>query len=215
MWRWLHLIRFSLNIMWSGACGDDDLALGQVLRLDVAQRASEASAHLPGQRNHGEKLYGEELQVCILKSCQKQKKQNSLPFLFQWDRTCWCAPHEERTTGPAAGIVLGSHLKKSFTILSARAWRQWTQAPATPWQTWSLALWRNLQHNQRARWYSRWTDNSKSLLLWCQPFFRKWPLTTHCWPDLAPLINGWRDLNIHSLNTSSTSWNTHNIYNIC
>ena len=55
--------------MWPGACGDDDLAPGQVLRLDVAQRASEASAHLPGQRNHGEKLYGEELQVCILKSC--------------------------------------------------------------------------------------------------------------------------------------------------
>ena len=67
MWRWLvlHLIRFLLNIMWLGACGDDDLAPGQVLRLDVAQRASEASAHLPGQRNHGEKLYGEELQVCI------------------------------------------------------------------------------------------------------------------------------------------------------
>ena len=65
MWRWLHLISFSLNIMWPGACGYDDLALGQVLRLDVAQRASEASAHLPGQRNHGEKLYGEELQVCI------------------------------------------------------------------------------------------------------------------------------------------------------
>ena len=167
MWRWLHLISFSLNIMWPGACGDDDLALGQVLRLDVAQRASEASAHLPGQRNHGEKLYGEELQVCILKSCQKQKKQNSLPFLFQWDRTCWCAPHEERTTGPAAGIVLGSHLKKSFTILSARAWRQWTQAPATPWQTWSLALWRNLQHSPRARWHFRWTDNPKSLLQWC------------------------------------------------
>ena len=51
--------------MLPGACGDDDLALGQVLRLDVAQRASEASAHLPGQRNHGEKLYGEELQVCM------------------------------------------------------------------------------------------------------------------------------------------------------
>ena len=66
MWRWLvlHLIRFSLDNVWPGACGDDDLAPGQVLRLDVAQRASEASAHLPGQRNHGEKLYGEELQVC-------------------------------------------------------------------------------------------------------------------------------------------------------
>ena len=61
MWRWLHLIRFSLNNVWPGACGDDDLAPGQVLRLDVAQRASEASAHLPGQRNHGEELYGEKL----------------------------------------------------------------------------------------------------------------------------------------------------------
>ena len=145
----------------------------------------------------------------------KAKNKTIYPFSFQWDCACRCAPHEERTTGPAAGIVFVSHVKKYFTILPARAWPQWTQAPATPWQTWSLALWRNLQHNQRAGWHFRWIDNPKSLLQWCHSCSRRWLLTTHCWPDLAPLINGWRDLNIHSLKTSSTSWNTHIIHNIC
>ena len=158
----------------------------------------------------------------MVKSCRfvslylnKSKKQNNLPFFIPVRlRLSMCSTwgKDHRASSRYCACFPSQDIPYIF---SARGWQQWTQAPATPWQTWSLALWRNLQHNQRARWHFRWIDNPKSLLQWCHSCSRRWLLTTHCWPDLAPLINGWRDLNIHSLKTSSTSWNTHIIHNIC